>query len=107
VLCLVSLLVVTGLRLINDGWDAEVEATHIRSVGRDAPNIVSNVLALSEIAHWMFEHSLVGIDHDLSILVSRQSNDMDAFTTIINFSGKFLVPEPSANCPRTEFVTWH
>ena len=98
---------ITGLRLINGGGRAEVEAAHIRPVERDGPDIVSNGLALSGTAHWMFDRGLVGLADDLSILVSRQSNDLEAVTAMINASGKLLVPERPANRPRTEFVTWH
>jgi putative restriction endonuclease len=98
---------ITGLRLINGGGRAEVEAAHIRPVERDGPDIVSNGLALSGTAHWMFDRGLVGLADDLSILVSRQSNDLDAVTAMINSSGKLLAPVRPANQPRTEFVTWH
>lgn len=98
---------ITGLRLINGGGRAEVEAAHIRPVERDGPDIVSNGLALSGTAHWMFDRGLVGLADDLSFLVSRQSNDLEAVTAMINASGKLLVPERPANRPRTEFVTWH
>lgn len=98
---------ITGLRLINGGGRAEVEAAHIRPVERDGPDIVSNGLALSGTAHWMFDRGLVGLTDDLSILVSRQSNDMEAVTAMINSSGKLLAPERAANRPRAEFVTWH
>lgn len=98
---------ITGLRLINGGGRAEVEAAHIRPVERDGPDIVSNGLALSGTAHWMFDRGLVGLDDDLSILVSRHSNDLEAVTSMINSSGKLLAPERLANRPRTEFVSWH
>nr|WP_325249322.1 HNH endonuclease [Amylibacter sp.] len=98
---------ITGLRLINGGGRAEVEAAHIRPVERDGPDIVSNGLALSGTAHWMFDRGLVGLTDDLSILVSRQSNDLEAVTAMVNSSGKLLAPERPANRPRTEFVTWH
>ena len=98
---------ITGLRLINGGGRAEVEAAHIRSVEHDGPDIVSNGLALSGTAHWMFDRGLVGLADDLTILVSRQSNDIEAVTSMINSSGKILVPDRFANRPRTEFVTWH
>lgn len=98
---------ITGLRLINGGGRAEVEAAHIRPVERDGPDIVSNGLALSGTAHWMFDRGLVGLADDLSILVSRQSNDLDAVTAMINSSGKLLAPERAANRPRTKFVNWH
>lgn len=98
---------ITGLRLINGGGRAEVEAAHIRPVEHDGPDIVSNGLALSGTAHWMFDRGLVGLADDLSILVSRQSNDLEAMTAMINSSGKLLAPERLANRPRTEFVIWH
>ena len=98
---------ITGLRLINGGGRAEVEAAHIRPVERDGPDIVSNGLALSGTAHWMFDRGLVGLADDLSILVSRQSNDLEAVTAMINSSGRLLAPERPANRPRSEFTTWH
>lgn len=98
---------ITGLRLINGGGRAEVEAAHIRPVERDGPDIVSNGIALSGTAHWMFDRGLVGLADDLSVLVSRQCNDLNAVSSMINSSGKILAPERPANRPRTEFVTWH
>lgn len=42
---------VTGLKLINGGGRAEVEAAHIRPVDANGPDIVSNGIALSGTAH--------------------------------------------------------
>jgi putative restriction endonuclease len=97
----------TGLRLINGGGRAEVEAAHIRPVEHNGPDIVSNGLALSGTAHWMFDRGLVGLSDDLTILVSRQCNDLDGVMEMINASGRLLAPERPANRPRLEFVTWH
>ena len=98
---------ITGLRLINGGGRAEVEAAHIRPVEHDGPDIVSNGLALCGTAHWMFDRGLVGLAEDLTIIASRQSNDYDAVKGLINLSGKLLVPERPANRPRPEFLIWH
>lgn len=98
---------ITGLRLINGGGRAEVEAAHIRPVEHGGPDIVSNGVALSGTAHWMFDRGLVGLSDDLTILVSRQTNDVAAVNSMINSSGKLLVPERVANRPRIEFLTWH
>ena len=98
---------ITGLRLINGGGRAEVEAAHIRPVEHNGPDIVSNGLALSGTAHWMFDRGMVSLSDDLTILVSRQSNDLDAVKGMINASGKLLAPERLANRPRPEFVAWH
>lgn len=98
---------ITGLRLINGSGRAEVEAAHIRPVEHDGPDIVSNGLALSGTAHWMFDRGLVGISDDLAILVSRQTNDPDSVKSMINDTGKLLVPDRLADQPRAEFMTWH
>lgn len=98
---------ITGLRLINGGGRAEVEAAHIRPVESDGPDIVSNGIALSGTAHWMFDRGLVGLAEDLSILVSRQSNDPEAIHSMINDTGALMVPSRLAERPRDEFVTWH
>ncbi len=98
---------ITGLRLINGGGRAEVEAAHIKPVEHNGPDIISNGVALSGTAHWMFDRGLVGLADDLTILVSRQSNDFDAVKAMINSSGRLLAPERPANRPRTEFVAWH
>lgn len=98
---------ITGLRLINGGGRAEVEAAHIKPVEYGGPDIVSNGIALSGTAHWMFDRGLVGLTDDLSILVSRQANDAAAVDSMINSSGRLLVPERVANRPRIEFLSWH
>ena len=98
---------ITGLRIINGGGRAEAEAAHIKPVEHNGPDIVSNGLALSGTAHWMFDRGLIGLSDDLNILVSRQSNDPDAVKAIVNSSGKLMAPDRPANRPRREFVAWH
>lgn len=98
---------ITGIRLINGGGRAEVEAAHIRAVEHDGPDIVSNGIALSGTAHWMFDRGLVGIGDDYEILVSRQANDPDTIHSMINQSGKLIIPNRLAERPRREFVEWH
>lgn len=98
---------ITGLRLINGGGRAEAEAAHIRPVEHDGPDILSNGIALSGTAHWMFDRGLVGLADDLSILVSRQTNDPEGIASMINSSGNLLAPTRISEQPRAEFVSWH
>src|SRR5215469_14139041 len=65
---------ITGLKLINGGGRAEVEAAHIRPVAKNGPDILSNGIALSGTVHWMFDRGLISLDEDLTILLSRQLN---------------------------------
>lgn len=98
---------VTGLRLINGGGRAEVEAAHIRPVEANGPDIISNGMALSGTAHWMFDRGLIGFDDDMRILVSRQVNDPDSVRSIVNPSGCAILPAHLASRPHPDFVRWH
>lgn len=98
---------VTGLKLINGGGRAEVEAAHIRPVEANGPDIVSNGLALSGTAHWMFDRGLIGLDDELRILVSRQANDPRSIRALINGSGQALLPQREADRPHPQFIRWH
>lgn len=98
---------VTGLKLINGGGRAEVEAAHIRPVEANGPDIVSNGLALSGTAHWMFDRGLIGLDDEMRILISRQANDADSIRSIINASGYAIVPQRDVDRPHPQFVRWH
>lgn len=61
---------VTGLRIINGGGRAEVQAAHILPVKDGGPDIVPNGIALSATAHWLFDRHLISIDDDYRLLVS-------------------------------------
>ncbi|EEE35488.1 conserved hypothetical protein [Rhodobacteraceae bacterium KLH11] len=98
---------ITGLRLINGGGRAEVEAAHIRPVEYGGPDIISNGVALSGTAHWMFDRGLIGLADDLTIIVSRHSNDPEAIQKMINEDGRLIAPLRASERPRAEFVSWH
>ena len=98
---------VTGLKLINGGGRAEVAAAHIRPVAAHGPDIVSNGIALSGTAHWMFDRGLISLSDDLDILVSRQANDPDGVRGFINRTGRALAPMKLRERPHPPFLKWH
>jgi putative restriction endonuclease len=98
---------VTGLKLINGGGRAEVEAAHIKSVEANGPDMVSNGIALSGTAHWMFDRGLISLTDDLTILISRQVNDVDSIAGLLNRSGKALWPSRPSDRPHPSFLQWH
>lgn len=98
---------ITGLKLINGGGRAEVEAAHIRPVEANGPDSVSNGLALSGTVHWMFDRGLISLADDLKILVSRQVNDPDGVHAMINKSGCALQPLRAVDRPHPHFLQWH
>lgn len=97
----------TGLKLINGGGRAEVEAAHIRPVEANGPDIVTNGIALSGTAHWMFDRGLISVADNLEILVSRQVNDPDGVRNLLNRSGRMRSPLRPTDRPHPHFLTWH
>lgn len=91
---------VTGLKLINGGGRAEVEAAHIKPVQENGPDSVANGIALSRTAHWMFDRGLISLSDDFEIIVSRQVNDRDGVQAILNRTGRAIVPR----APRTSRI---
>jgi putative restriction endonuclease len=98
---------ISGLKLINGGGRAEVDAAHIRSVEANGPDIVSNGIALSGTAHWMFDRGLISLSDDLGILISRQVNDQDTVRAFINKTGRALTPQRVFERPHPHFLQWH
>jgi putative restriction endonuclease len=98
---------ITGLKLINGRGRAEVAAAHIRPVEASGPDIVSNGIALSGTAHWMFDRGLISLADNLEILISRHTNDAEGVRAIINKSGLALAPRRISDRPHPHFLKWH
>lgn len=98
---------ITGLKFINGGGRAEVEAAHIKAVEHMGPDSIANGIALSGTAHWMFDRGLISLSDDLDILVSRQVNDVEAVWSLVNKSRKGAVPANPALRPHPRYLAWH
>ncbi|WP_398475595.1 HNH endonuclease [Tardiphaga sp.] len=98
---------VTGLKLINGGGRAEVDAAHIKPVEANGPDIISNGIALSGTAHWMFDRGLISLSDDLKILISRQVNDVVSIQGLLNKSGQAISPRRASQRPHPHFLSWH
>ena len=98
---------ISGLKLINGGGRAEVEAAHIRPVEANGSDVVSNGLALCGTAHWMFDRGLISLDDDLRILISRHVNDMEGVRAFINQKGYATSPSRAGDRPHPHFIQWH
>lgn len=98
---------ITGLKLINGGGRAEVEAAHIRPVEYNGPDAINNGIAMSGTAHWMFDRGLISLSDDLTIMVSRAVNDVDSILGIVNRTGQALPPKDLRNHPHPAFLGWH
>lgn len=98
---------ITSLKLINGLGRAEVEAAHIKPVEANGPDIVSNGLALSGTAHWMFDRGLIAVADDHEILISRHVNDIAGVRAMINKTGRILIPTRAVEQPHPHFLRWH
>lgn len=98
---------ITGLKLINGGGRAEAEAAHIRPVEANGPDSVQNGIALSGTVHWMFDRGLISLSDDLDIMISRQANDTDSISGLINRSGRANLPLRPIDRPHPHFLAWH
>lgn len=95
----------TGLKLINGGGRAEVNAAHIRPVERNGPDSVQNGIALSGTVHWMFDRGLLSLGDDYSILVSHKLNH--DVSHLLNKNMRATVPDDARLKPHPAFLRWH
>lgn len=96
----------TGLKIINGGGRAEVQAAHIRPVAHEGPDSVRNGLALSGTVHWMFDRGLITVDDDWSILIAKDRLP-DTITRLLREDRRILPPRQSSLQPHVQFLRYH
>lgn len=97
---------VTGLRIINGGGRAEVQAAHIRPVAASGPDSVRNGLALCGTVHWMFDRGLLSLDDDYRILTAK-GRVPEPVLRLINPDGRLRVPARPESRPHAQFLRYH
>lgn len=97
----------TGLRFINGGGRAEVQAAHIRPVEHNGPDSLNNGLALSGTVHWMFDRGMLSLSDEADILVSRHINNIDEVDRLLVKNRKARLPVNAAQRPHPDYLAWH
>ncbi len=97
---------VTGIKLINGGGRAEVQAAHIRPVAADGPDSVRNGMALSSTIHWMFDRGMISVDDDYTILTAHERVP-DTVGRLINTDGYLRLPPRPELRPHPQFLRYH
>ena len=97
---------VTGIKLINGGGRAEVQAAHIRPVASAGPDSVRNGLALSGTVHWMFDRGLISIGDDYSILMAK-GHVPEPVRWLINPDFRLKLPVRTEFHPHPNFLRFH
>ncbi len=96
----------TGLKIINGGGRAEVQAAHIQPVSKNGPDSFRNGVALSGTVHWMFDRGLVSIDDDYSILIAK-NHLPDAAIRLLNQDCRLLLPTREDMRPHRHYLEFH
>jgi putative restriction endonuclease len=96
----------TGLRIINGGGRAEVQAAHIRPVADGGSDSIRNGLALSGTAHWMFDRGLLSIADDYTILVAEKQLPREAIR-LIRPDRNLVIPERLDARPHPAHLRYH
>lgn len=96
----------TGLRIINGGGRAEVQAAHIRPVAQQGPDSVRNGIALCGTVHWMFDRGLISLNDDYKVLKAR-SGIPEAMDRMLVPSGHLMLPERPDTRPHPHFLQYH
>jgi putative restriction endonuclease len=97
---------VTGLRLINGGGRAEVQAAHIRPVAHGGSDSVRNGLALSGTIHWMFDRGLMSVADDYRVLLSSKGVP-DQIRALLPPDGRVRLPSDRQVWPHPHFLAYH
>lgn len=85
-----------------------VEAAHIRWFAFDGPDTPDNGLALCSLHHKLFDHGVLGLNHDLRITVSAKfTSRTTTGRTVYQLHERPLDPRPGATPPAAAHITWH
>jgi putative restriction endonuclease len=98
---------VTGLRMINGGGKAEVQAAHIWSVASGGPDVVQNGLALSGTAHWLFDRHLISLTDNYGLLVSHNKIPAELQNLFAKQLHRIHLPTDPKQWPNLNYVAKH
>ncbi|MGX7873203.1 HNH endonuclease [Mesorhizobium sp. ORM6] len=98
---------VTGIRLVNGGGKAEVQAAHIWPVASGGPDVVQNGLALSGTIHWLFDRHLISLTDDYRLLVSHNKVPNELRNLFAQQLGRIHLPRDPKLWPHPGYVAKH
>lgn len=97
----------TGMKLINGGGRAEVQAAHVMSVEAGGPDRLDNGIALSGTVHWMFDRGLISLSDGGEILLSRKINDVEGVAKLVYADRRARFPASLSQRPHARYLEWH
>ena len=98
---------VTGLKIINGGGRAEVQAAHIKPVAVGGPDVVQNGIALSATVHWLFDRHLISIDEEHRLLVAHNRVPSELQRLFRAEHEGLHLPQDRRHWPHPAFLAYH
>jgi putative restriction endonuclease len=98
---------VTGIRVINGGGRAEVQAAHIWPVADGGPDVVQNGIALSGTIHWLFDRHLISIDETYRLHISHNKVPSELRSLFAYQGERMRPPKDPALHPNPAYLTRH
>jgi putative restriction endonuclease len=90
------------------GVPVGLEAAHIRWFKLDGPDTLENGLALCSLHHKLFDRGMLGLDVDLTVVVSQRfSARTPRGRALYELHGRPLTPRPGTPLPAEQHIQWH
>jgi putative restriction endonuclease len=100
----------TGYRLVTLSSGTIVDAAHIHQFARSRNNDLTNGIALSKNAHWLFDNGLWSISDDYTVLVAERhfSEAGESAHLLARMKDlKIILPANPAHWPAQQHLAWH
>lgn len=100
----------TGYRLTTIAGASIVDAAHIHQFSDSRNNELSNGIALSKNAHWLFDQGLWSISDDYRVIIASNSFSESGKADLLlgSYGGSRLrLPDDRALWPSLAHITWH
>lgn len=97
----------TGLRMLDDNGNPEVQAAHIWAVASGGPDVIQNGLALSGTIHWMFDRHLISLTDDHRFLVSSHRIPSGLLQLLPRPMDRIHLPQNQALWPHKDYIAQH
>jgi putative restriction endonuclease len=90
------------------GVPVGLEAAHIRWFTVNEPDEPDNGLALCLLHHKLFDRGVLGLDDDLTLVVSQRFSARTPHgRAVYGLQGRRLRPRPGTPTPATRHIVWH
>jgi putative restriction endonuclease len=85
-----------------------LDAAHVRWFSFQGPDELDNGLALCTLHHKLFDRGVLGLGHDLQVLVSGTfTARTSAGRNVYDLHGRPLTARPGTRLPHAAHVRWH